>query len=1350
MTGLRESDMKRSRSRRRRPGRYSWVVLIVATMPISAQEWAPPADRFVEENKQIRREKFDLVLPEIMRQRGVDMWIHVMREAVPDSLGIEEFGSASGVFVFTDRGGDRIERAVLGRRWGPTQRDWGETDYRKVEESGAYDIVAEAVRVQEPVGGPLTEYDFRFEGLREFVEERDPRVIAVNFKHQLGPWVTYRGEIDGISHTDYLLLTEELGEPYTSRIVSAEYLMMDYTIHKVPSEIELLKRMRREDLERLEEAFAAIEPGVTTVEDSEITVFRRMRSGESQRGRSAAWEGAVVERGDILAAPMLGVYAYVLREGETEPPGEIQRLWKEYLRVDAILAETIRAGRTPREIIDDYTEKFAQAGIVVRDNQLHMVLPKNDFAAYVEGFDTDKTHISIDSHGQMKGARPWSEENLLRPTYRLARPRLVEGHPAAGQSPFRHRVLLLHAVAGTRGSGSVPAVVGPRRGAGDRGRHRVPFAAADGAHPHRVRRVRKGDTMTRRFFPPGALLATVLTALFVVTDASASGSYDDLVELFEEFREFQQAVPERGVREYTPSAVEAEYEGLQEFRRRLAAFEVAVWPVWQQVDYHLVRAEMNALEFHHRVLRPWARDPGFYSALAGDAGASMESGGFMWRLFEMEEPLSEYEQARIGAALGAMPAVYEEARSNLTEGSRDLAELAIRNGRREVELYEEVADRLEGRYPGLATAASAAGEALAGFIDWVAENEHRMTAPGNVGRDNYSWWMRNVQLFPWGWEESNAIIQREYDRVITFLKLEEHRNRDLPALEPAMSMYAYEASVHRALHDVVDFLRDSGLMTVPDWADPADYTGFSTLEELDEALGPEGRETHERLLPENSSIDTKVRQREMLPGETHEYIGHMWDEQRHERQTKSPIRAAGRRFNMGSHRLEGWAVALEELLMQAGVLDDRPRRGREMEYLMNASHMSLAIPDMKMAAQEITLAEARELCAEIMPRGWSRPDEDMVWFEMQSNIRNPGGFHSNVVTGKAYFMKLFRERAQALGDDFVIRDFIDEFLDSGIIPMSLVRWELTGDNGDVTLETEPLPTTSASTGDRLRAEVPFDSFFAKRVDVFGIPVHATAASADDKVLHAAGVLAQYLDNDEDGRPDDPHLVATLRERDGRLMMSIDRGELDEVFDRIEAAYPGALRRAAWWVNEDGITVGGAVWQDLATEETVLPDDQVGATFDGALEEVWHLVSHVGLANAYPEAFAEAPGSRLGDAMDIARGGRFPGVPELYPEGAHYTYYDPTCVYQCQAAEYIYWALTSWLGGQSDPERAGRIRDEWRLTTRDSLAEGDPAVHALLTDPRYRLPTVLPDGRYDGFELKLLGVAEGPLEQGGVP
>ncbi len=548
---------------------------------------------------------------------------------------------------------------------------------------------------------------------------------------------------------------------------------------------------------------------------------------------------------------------------------------------------------------------------------------------------------------------------------------------------------------------------------------------------------------------------------FVAVEQNST-DYDDLVALFYEFRESGDATNSAGVPDYSAPAVAERYQVLQQFRERLAAYDIDAWPIWQQVDYHLVRAEMNAVEFHHRVHKPWARDPGFYSVRGGDAGASIDAETFTRPLFALEPPFSADEKARYQATLRAIPGIYEQARRNLTEAAGDLAVLAIRNAANEARIYDRIAQRLQDPHPDLVADARAAGQAVRDYAAWLEANLDDMTAPAGIGKDNYSWWMRNVQLSPWGWEESNAIIEREYDRIITFLKLEEQRNRDLPPLEVDLTMRDYEASVFLALHAVVEFLRDEEIMTIDDWVNPADYTGFASLAELDEQIAREGSRGDERLLPENSSVDTKYRQREMLPGETHEFIGHMLDYQRQERQTFSPIRSAGRRYNMGSMRTEGWAVALEELLMQAGVLDDRPRKGREMEYLMNASHMSLSIPDMKMHANEINLEEARHLLAEIMPRGWSSPDENMVWFEMQSNIRNPGGFHSNVVTGKAYFMKLFRERAQELGDAFVLRDFIDEFLASGIIPIPLIRWEMTGNNDDIALVTEPFPESAGS------------------------------------------------------------------------------------------------------------------------------------------------------------------------------------------------------------------------------------------------------------------------------------------------
>ena len=215
-----------------------------ATTDAQAQE----EDELREWNHRIRREKFDIVLPEVMRNNDVDMWIHVMRLAIPDTFGAEELGSTSGVFVFTDRGGDKIERAILGRRWGARQRArGGGAAYRDpIEELGAYDIIGAPIFVREPLAGPMIEYDFRFKGLREFVAARDPQRIALNYKGDLGEWETYTdfgGARDGLSYTDYRLLAEELGDKYASRLVSSEYVMMDYILRKVPSEIQLLKTM---------------------------------------------------------------------------------------------------------------------------------------------------------------------------------------------------------------------------------------------------------------------------------------------------------------------------------------------------------------------------------------------------------------------------------------------------------------------------------------------------------------------------------------------------------------------------------------------------------------------------------------------------------------------------------------------------------------------------------------------------------------------------------------------------------------------------------------------------------------------------------------------------------------------------------------------------------------------------------------------------------------------------------------------------------------------------------------------------------------------------------------------------
>ena len=391
---------------------------LASTDTVTIEERTQQENDLREWNNRIRREKFDIVLPEVMRSNDVDMWIHVMRETIPDPFGAEDLGSTSGVFIFTDRGGDRIERAVLGRRWGASHaaETWRVTwETKLVEESGAYDILHDPVLVKQPPGGPETEYDYRFQGLREFVEAREPERIALNFKLDLGPYPTTTRAQDGLSYTDYLLLAEELGEQYANRIVSSEFVMMEYIATPVPSEIELLKKMREDEVERITSAFEEIVPGVTRNRDVGMTVFRRRGTGVSQRGRTPGHENVVIEGGDIIAAPSQGMYAYVLRDGETEPPPGINELWATYRRIDEILAEHVKVGLTPREIVNNYTAVFEEEGIILRDNQLHLFTPRNDFLAYTAGFDSEKIHLNIDLHAMAKGARARKFENYFGP-----------------------------------------------------------------------------------------------------------------------------------------------------------------------------------------------------------------------------------------------------------------------------------------------------------------------------------------------------------------------------------------------------------------------------------------------------------------------------------------------------------------------------------------------------------------------------------------------------------------------------------------------------------------------------------------------------------------------------------------------------------------------------------------------------------------------------------------------------------------------------------------------------------------------------------------------------------------------
>jgi len=233
------------------------------------------------------------------------------------------------------------------------------------------------------------------------------------------------------------------------------------------------------------------------------------------------------------------------------------------------------------------------------------------------------------------------------------------------------------------------------------------------------------------------------------------------------------------------------------------------------------------------------------------------------------------------------------------------------------------------------------------------------------------------------------------------------------------------------------------------------------------------------------------------------------------------------------------------------------------------------------------------------------------------------------------------------------------------------------------------------------------SFFDRYTTAFGVPIFAAPGVGDDDVTYVATIMKEYLDNDEDGAADDADVLASML--DMRAAMVIFR-TWDEAHDLWGSSFEMSY-----------------VWQPNPVE-LIHPGSPTGR-FDGTLEEVLHLIHTTGYAPTWPSAFGTFGATDLTGAMDLARGGHFVSVPASYPADAWYHYFDPTCGYECQAAEYFYWGLTSQLGAQQAAWRCSEIAGEWEPCTPALFESTDVALHALVTDPSYGLPTVLPDGSY---------------------
>ncbi len=531
-------------------------------------------------------------------------------------------------------------------------------------------------------------------------------------------------------------------------------------------------------------------------------------------------------------------------------------------------------------------------------------------------------------------------------------------------------------------------------------------------------------------------------ALVPLTGNAASGvksepGYDDLLVLFTEWRRFERPPLLEGAPDYTREQFAARQPGFMALRQRLEDIAIEGWPVPQQVDWHLVRAEMNGYDFNRRVLQPWARDPAFYNTVWMErSDVPAHEGPTHHAVVEVwthDFPLDEAGRTRLISELQVIPPLMQQARRNLVGNARELWVAGIRDMRRQLGAL----DVLEGMVGDsgsdeLAQAIAASRTATEELVAWLEEQASTKTGPSGIGRDNYTWYQQNVHLVPMTWEDEVRLLKRELARAWSSLKLEEQRNRDLPPRVAASTPAEYDAMADAAIKRIMSFLEDKDILTVTDYMEPV----------LREHAGSFVPEEKRHFFWITAHYDP-------APLFTHFY--HWLELARMDREPhSSPVRQGALLYNIFDSRNEGTATGVEEMFMHAGLYDDSPR-SRELVWILLAQRAARGLGSLYAHANQMTMEEAGMVHMEFTPRGWMKTEKELLLFEQHLYLRQPG-YGTSYVTGKYLLENTLADYArqvEARGEAFQLRDFFDRLNAIDSIPISLGRWELTGLDDEV-------------------------------------------------------------------------------------------------------------------------------------------------------------------------------------------------------------------------------------------------------------------------------------------------------------
>ena len=525
-----------------------------------------------------------------------------------------------------------------------------------------------------------------------------------------------------------------------------------------------------------------------------------------------------------------------------------------------------------------------------------------------------------------------------------------------------------------------------------------------------------------------------LAIYFPSVFAQKTNNYETLHELFFEWRKFENPPLLYGAPDYTKSQFRKRQKSFKSIDNRLSDIDTTGWLKSQQVDWQLLRAEMNGYDFNRRVLKSWERDPAFYQTIwMHQSDVPAHEGPINHALLEYWQysfPLKGKAKNKFLNELLVIPPFLIQAEKNLTGNAKDLWVAGIKNIRDQGEDLKTIEQSLLQYHNSrndaeLFVALVKAQKANEDFIKWLEKQSPKKNGPSGIGKDNYTWYQKNVHLVSLTWEEEVQLLKRELDRSWSSLKLEEHRNKDLPPMKAADTPEEFADLTNKAVNKMMKFLEENEVMHIKPNMKPA----------LREHMG--------KFVPKDQRNFFSIGMHyDPLPLYSHFY--HWFDlAQLRDEPHENPIRRAAPLYNMYDSKNEGIATAVEEMFMHAGLYDNNPR-SREIVWIMLAQRAARGLGSLYAHANMMTMAEASQVHVKWTPRGWMEREPHLLEFEQHLYLRQPG-YGTCYVTGKYLIENLMTQYAEKLeteGKPFVLRDFLDRFNSKGNIPVELIRQEM--------------------------------------------------------------------------------------------------------------------------------------------------------------------------------------------------------------------------------------------------------------------------------------------------------------------